>query len=547
MAITTGREQRRSRLHTPSVDPHSVDQRTTRSIVDRAPSLASPLLDMPAAEPARIDAAPAGRAWHSAYLQRVVPLDIIVALAAATAGALTRANEGEVGAYLAVTPVVVLAWLALLAGSDAYCRRRLTIGADQLRSVGRAATLGVAVVAVLAYGSHLAPARSYLVAVVAILVVGSAATRLGARIWLRHRRSQGRLMQRAVVVGRADSVADLIASLRDDAYQGLLPVAACASPVDSFGAGADSGIATGADVLEPAVQVAGPVVDLIDGVQVIGRPDAVLEAVDLCDAEVVVVAAHPDLSGPVLRRLTWALEERGIELLVSPGLLDVAGPRLSIRPSSQLSLLHVERPAGTRIHDLAKSVLDRIAAALLLLLLAPVLIGVAVAIRLDDGGPILFRQRRVGVRGEPFSMYKFRTMVPDAEARLAALLASSEGNGVLFKMARDPRITRVGSVMRRYSLDELPQLINVLFGDMSLVGPRPPLPREVDQYEPDALRRLRVRPGMTGLWQVSGRSDLTWEQSLRLDLHYVDNWSPLGDLHILCRTVSAVCRGSGAY
>ena len=544
MAITTGREQRRSRLHTPSVDPHSVDQRTTRSIVDRAPSLASPLLDMPAAEPARIDAAPAGRAWHSAYLQRVVPLDIIVALAAATAGALTRANEGEVGAYLAVTPVVVLAWLALLAGSDAYCRRRLTIGADQLRSVGRAATLGVAVVAVLAYGSHLAPARSYLVAVVAILVVGSAATRLGARIWLRHRRSQGRLMQRAVVVGRADSVAALIASLREDAHQGLLPVAACASPVESSAAASS----TAQDATAPlSAGTVGDVIDVIDGVQVMGRPDSVLEAVAVCDAEVVVVAAHPDLSGPVLRRLTWALEERGIELLVSPGLLDVAGPRLSIRPSPQLSLLHVERPAGTRIHDFAKSVLDRIAAALLLLLLAPVLITVAIAIRLDDGGPILFRQRRVGVRGEHFSMYKFRTMVPDAEARLAALLTSSQFDGVLFKMARDPRITRVGGFLRRYSLDELPQLLNVLFGDMSLVGPRPPLPREVDQYEPDALRRLRVRPGMTGLWQVSGRSDLTWEQSLRLDLHYVDNWSPLGDLHILCRTVSAVFRGSGAY
>ena len=535
MAITTARAQRRPRLRT-----HSVDH--------RAPSLASPLLDVPAGlESKRIDTRPAGRAWHSAYLQRVVPLDICVSLAAAAAGALTRIEEGEVGLYLAFAPVVVIAWLALLAGSDAYGRRRLTIGADQLRSVGRAATLGVALVAVLAYGSQLAPARGYLVAVVGVLVVGSAAIRLGARIWLRGRRSQGRLMQRAVVVGRADSVAALIASLRDDAHQGLLPVAACASPVES------SVVATSPAQDAAAVRGAGTVGDVIDigdvidGVQVMGRPDSVLEAVAVCDAEVVVVAAHPDLSGPVLRRLTWALEERGIELLVSPGLLDVAGPRLSIRPSTQLSLLHVERPAGTRIHDLAKSVLDRIAAALLLLLLAPVLITVAIAIRLDDGGPILFRQRRVGVRGEPFSMYKFRTMVPDAEARLEALLASSQCDGVLFKMARDPRITRVGSFMRRYSLDELPQLINVLFGDMSLVGPRPPLPREVDQYEPDALRRLRVRPGMTGLWQVSGRSDLTWEQSLRLDLHYVDNWSPLGDLHILCRTVSAVCRGSGAY
>ncbi|GAB94028.1 exopolysaccharide biosynthesis polyprenyl glycosylphosphotransferase [Kineosphaera limosa] len=511
MAITTETEQCRSRLDSQAPKLHRA-----RVVDDPAPNATG---------------SRRARGWHVSYLQRVVPLDIIVAQLATIGGALTRTGEGEAVAYLAFAPVVVVAWLLLLTGSDAYGRRRVTIGSEQLRAVGRAAVLGVAVVAVLAYGTHFAVARSFLLVTVAVLVVGSVSARLGARAWLRRRRSQGRLAQRAVVVGRADSVAELIASLRDDAYQGLLPVAACASPVE----GSDGPI-TGSMIG-----------DSIDDVAVIGRPDNVLEAVTQCHAEVVVVAAHPDLSGPVLRRLTWALEERGIELLVSPGILDVAGPRLSIRPSTQLSLLHVERPARPRFHDLAKAAIDRVAAALLLLLIAPVLIAVTIAIRLDDGGPVLFRQRRVGVHGEHFSMYKFRTMVPDAEARLEALLQAQQFEGVLFKMDRDPRITRVGGFLRRYSIDELPQLLNVLFGQMSLVGPRPPLPREVDQYEPDALRRLRVRPGMTGLWQVSGRSDLTWEQSLRLDLHYVDNWSPLGDLHILCRTVSAVFRGSGAY
>ena len=199
------------------------------------------------------------------------------------------------------------------------------------------------------------------------------------------------------------------------------------------------------------------------------------------------------------------------------------------------------------MHVISKSVMDLCFAAILVLLLSPVLLAIALAVKLGDGGPVFFRQQRVGVSGEYFAMLKFRTMVVDAEAHLARLASRSDGNTVLFKMQDDPRVTKVGRILRRYSLDELPQLFNVLKGDMSLVGPRPPLPREVDQYEPDARRRLRVKPGMTGLWQVSGRSDLSWEESLRLDLHYVDNWSPIGDLHILFRTVNAVVNGPGAY
>jgi len=185
----------------------------------------------------------------------------------------------------------------------------------------------------------------------------------------------------------------------------------------------------------------------------------------------------------------------------------------------------------------------------LTVLALPVLVAVAVAIRLDSPGPVLFRQKRVGARGEEFEMIKFRTMCVDAEARLAQLAEQQRdaGNDVLFKMKSDPRVTRVGGLLRRFSVDELPQLINVLRGEMSLVGPRPPLMREVEAYEPDALRRLRVKPGLTGLWQVSGRSNLTWDESLRLDLWYVDNWNLVLDLQILFRTAKAVLRGTGAY
>ncbi|SNV25160.1 Putative colanic biosynthesis UDP-glucose lipid carrier transferase [Dermatophilus congolensis] len=217
------------------------------------------------------------------------------------------------------------------------------------------------------------------------------------------------------------------------------------------------------------------------------------------------------------------------------------------RPSTNLSLLHIERPAAARRSAILKGFMDCSLAALLLFLLSPLMVVIAVAIKISDPGPVFFRQQRVGVRGKFFWIFKFRTMVVDAEKRLEALEARSDGNGVLFKMKDDPRITKIGHFLRRYSLDELPQLINVLIGDMSLVGPRPPLAREVEQYEPDALRRLHVKPGMTGLWQVSGRSDLSWEESLRLDLRYVDNWSPMGDLHILFRTFSAVFTSSGAY
>jgi exopolysaccharide biosynthesis polyprenyl glycosylphosphotransferase len=283
-------------------------------------------------------------------------------------------------------------------------------------------------------------------------------------------------------------------------------------------------------------------------VPVVGTTDQVVASVDRANAHVVAIVSHPEMSGHPLRQLSWALEERGVELLVSPGIVEVAGPRISIRPVAGLSLLHLERPRAGAGTVLAKSAFDRTLSSLALVFLAPVLLTLAVAVRLTSPGPALFKQTRVGVRGREFAIYKFRTMVVDAEQKLIDLCdAADRGNDVLFKMKADPRITRVGGVLRRFSLDELPQLINVALGEMSLVGPRPPLPAEVALYEPDAVRRLHVKPGITGLWQVSGRSDLTWEQSLRLDLRYVDNWSMALDISILWKTVRAVFQGSGAY
>jgi exopolysaccharide biosynthesis polyprenyl glycosylphosphotransferase len=247
-----------------------------------------------------------------------------------------------------------------------------------------------------------------------------------------------------------------------------------------------------------------------------------------------------------LRELAWALEGVRVELLVHPGLIEVAGPRMHIRPYVGLPLLHVEQPHFTGWRRFVKRATDLALTVFGTLAIAPVLALVALAIKLEDGGPVIFKQSRVGLDGTTFTMFKFRSMHVDAEAKLAQLRAENPGIGVMFKMADDPRITRVGRFLRRFSLDELPQLFNVILGHMSLVGPRPPLQSEVDIYENHARRRLLVTPGVTGLWQVSGRSLLNWEETVRLDLRYVENWTLTMDLLILWKTVSAVLRRHGA-
>jgi exopolysaccharide biosynthesis polyprenyl glycosylphosphotransferase len=246
--------------------------------------------------------------------------------------------------------------------------------------------------------------------------------------------------------------------------------------------------------------------------------------------------------------MSWRLEGSGVTVVVAPQLTDIAGPRIHVRPVAGLPLLHIEQPEFRGMRRVIKSGIDRAVALVALLLLSPLLLGVAACVRLTSKGPALFKQVRVGAQGSHFTMLKFRSMRSDAEAQLAALRALNEnGDGLLFKMKDDPRITGVGKWLRRFSLDELPQLINVLFGQMSLVGPRPPLPSEVERYGGDVSRRLLVKPGLTGLWQISGRSELPWDEAVRLDLHYVENWSVALDFMILWKTVGAVLHGRGAY
>jgi exopolysaccharide biosynthesis polyprenyl glycosylphosphotransferase len=286
---------------------------------------------------------------------------------------------------------------------------------------------------------------------------------------------------------------------------------------------------------------------LIDGVPVMPGLDGVADVVGRYEADTVAVLACPEMAGARLRGLAWELEKSGTELCVAPALLDVAGPRTTIRPIAGLPLLHMDHPEFSGSRLVIKSVFDKVIAVAGLIFAAPLFAVTALAIKLDDGGPVLFKQTRVGKDGRAFSVYKFRTMVPDAEARKASLARQNQQQSPLFKIRRDPRLTNLGTWLRRWSLDELPQLLNVLAGEMSLVGPRPALPEEAAMYGDHVRRRLAVKPGMTGLWQVNGRSDLSWDESVRLDMRYVENWSFMLDLQILWKTWAAVVRGWGAY
>jgi exopolysaccharide biosynthesis polyprenyl glycosylphosphotransferase len=345
------------------------------------------------------------------------------------------------------------------------------------------------------------------------------------------RRRDGRTVRRALVVGEAaavDVLTDRLAARTDHDF-------------------AVAGVCQVGDE-SPCGQT--PVAARLTG-QAPPLPSAdtgpVLDAVRRLGVDVVLVVPGPRLTGTRLRRLSWALHGEECPLLLVPGLAEVARHRVGVRCAAGLTLLDVAPPLGRGAPALLKSVTDRLGAALLIVLLAPVFAAVALVVRLDSPGPVVHRQIRIGRDGKPFTMAKFRTMVADAEQLRRRLAGANEQDGRMFKIRRDPRVTRAGRVLRRYSLDELPQLFNVMCGHMSLVGPRPPLPHEAAGYDEVERRRLAVKPGLTGLWQISGRSDLSWDETVALDLGYVDNWSPTVDLGVLCRTVGAVVTGRGAY
>lgn len=465
--------------------------------------------------------------WERGYVPRVLAADALVALAAALVAYSVRFGAGgtatETVVYAWVTATFPLVWtLAMLLGR-AYEPRFLGVGSEEFQRVLSAAVGAIAAIGIITMLLAVDVARSYVLIALPIATVATLLVRYRLRKGLHRRRAHEEEATGVVAVGHVAAVLQLVKQVHSARYHGMRVVGACV----------------------PSGQEDPELTDL--GVPVLGAFDGVVEAVHASGAAAVAVLPCPELDGPRLRQLGWDLEQTDADLYVAPAVVEVVGPRISIHPVCGLPLLHVERPEFVGLRRFAKSSIDRLVAASALVVLAPLLFVVALAIRLESPGSPLFRQQRVGKDGRLFTMYKLRTMQPDAERRVVDLRDSNEGNGVLFKIREDPRVTRLGRLLRRYSVDELPQLLNVLRGEMSLVGPRPPLQHEVERYGPAMHRRFLVKPGLTGLWQINGRSDLDWDESQRLDVRYVENWSFAFDLMILWKTASAVFRARGAY
>ena len=457
--------------------------------------------------------------WTGAYLRRVALADFACALAGSVLAYEVRFGQptSRPVIYLAFTGLLPLLWVASVALAGGYDPRFIGVGSDEFRRVLNAAVSLTAMVAIASYAVKFQTDRGYLIIALPCATIVNLVVRHRLRKRLHLLRSQGACMRKVVAIGPMSAVADFVIKLRRQPHQGMSVVGACL--VDGH----------------TPVKVA--------GVPVLGGLDSVTSAVGQFGADTVAVLSCPEMNGIRLRELAWDLEKTGTDMCVAAALLDVAGPRTTIRPVAGLPLLHVDHPELAGGKQVLKAVFDKVVALTAVILLAPLFAAIMLAVRLGDHGPVFFRQTRVGKDGHTFSVWKFRTMVVDAEQRKAELSALNESDGALFKMRKDPRVTRAGGWLRRYSLDELPQLFNVVLGDMSLVGPRPALPTEAAKYGDHMRRRLVVKPGITGLWQVNGRSDLPWDEAVRLDLRYVEQWSLALDLQILWKTWSTVIRG----
>ena len=480
------------------------------------------------------EAQQAGRPfWEIAYAAVLALVDAVAitlaALLALTVRFGSRAPEltgairtsSHTISYSTFVALLTPLWVAVIAASKAYEPRLLGVGAEEFKRLVNASVRFVALIAFVSFAFKAQVARGFVAVVVPAGLAFLLAGRYGSRKVLHNLRRRGACLHRVVAVGSAEEIRALTLHVQREPYAGLL-VVAVAQPdfsTDSLQVG---------DQLLPDI---GPARDLARRLAEVS-------------ADTVAVAGMSAMSSRELRQLSWDLEGTGADLIVAPAITDVTGPRIHVRPVAGLPLLHLEAPRFSGVPRAIKRVIDVVGALVLLIVLSLPLLAIVVLIR-RDGGPAIFRQFRVGRDNHRFRILKFRSMREGAEDELPAL--SNERDGPMFKMAADPRVTRVGAWLRSLSLDELPQLVNVLGGSMSLVGPRPPLPSEVEGYDDHVHRRLLVKPGMTGLWQVSGRADLPWEESVRLDLYYVENWSVLLDIQILWKTMFAVAKRSGAY
>ncbi|HEY3609040.1 MAG TPA: sugar transferase [Pseudonocardiaceae bacterium] len=467
---------------------------------------------------------PAAR-WESRYRWAVIASDVLATVVAVSlvGGLVVRAPAHRFWSVpLDLAVITILVVCSALPLNRSWHPSVLGQGAEEFRRLGRGLATAVVILALGGLAGGLPDMRGWVFVVVPAVAVLATAQRYQLRRFLHRARRSGRCLLPVLAAGGADTVQDLINRTRKAPHLGWRVEAACTT-----------GRRRGSDD--------------IDGVPVVGGLHDLARHVRRGQYRIVAVTGDAYWTPSRLRQLAWDLEGSDAEMVVAPVLMEIAGPRLHVTGVLGMPMLRVTAPVFTGMRRVIKEIVDRAGAAVLLTLFAPVLLAVALAVAVDSRGGVFYRQRRVGKDGREFTIIKFRTMVRNADALRVKLTGANEGAGLLFKMRRDPRVTTVGTVLRRWSLDELPQLFNVLAGAMSLVGPRPPLPDETARYGPDVRRRLLVKPGLTGMWQISGRSDLSWDEAVRLDLRYVEDWSLALDAVILWKTARAVFRGDGAY
>ncbi|MDP9092618.1 MAG: sugar transferase [Actinomycetota bacterium] len=463
--------------------------------------------------------------WSRVFVRQLLATDALCVMAAVALGWLVRfgfSTDALTSAYVFCSVVITLGWILCLHSVGAYEIRRISIGAREFQQVIRGSASLLGAVAVIGYFTGVLLARTFVAIVIPLGTLLMVLGRYALRQSVHNRRRRGDWTSSILAVGTRESVRHLAEVTSRNPEAGLVVVGACcedASLGDQIGL----------------------------GVRVVGELSQAAALAEQLGADIVAVAGS-GLGPRRIRELGWALEGTGRNMVMAPGLTEVAGPRVHVSPVEGLPLMWVDQPQFTGLRQLVKRGVDIVGASLILLAASPLLMLIGATVRLTSRGPALYCSLRMGQDGREIKVYKFRSMYDGTEAQRQDLLVMNESKGgVLFKMRRDPRITPAGRMLRKYSLDELPQLFNVLGGSMSLVGPRPPLPDEVERYESHDHRRLLVKPGMTGLWQVSGRSDLSWDESVRLDLYYVENWSLALDLAIIARTVWVVLRSRGAY
>lgn len=515
-------------------DESSVEAGVSRAESDHLSSAAAHAFD------AAVRVRPSGRAttwrsWSRSYViglllsdvsAAVVALVLCYALRPRATGSSVMVFDWSVH-YRLVGILALVVWLLALTISGAYNGRYPASSIRDYRLPAMTAVRLMAAVAIISFVAKSEVSRLMVVVFFPTLLVVSVLARWLVRQGLSLLQTNGKALNRIVLAGDAVAVRKFADQLAREGSHGYQLVGVCVPPA-TWNANQELAAKGG-------------------WYPVVGGPDNVVEAAEALAADSIAMVGNPSLEQTSLQQIAWRLERRGVELFVAPDMADLGPQRIRLTPVTGMPLLQITEP---RVHGFArygKPVYERLIAALLLVIASPILVAIALAILVDSGRPVLYRQRRVGYAGREFDMLKFRSMVPNAESLLPSLIAQNEHDGPLFKLRRDPRVTRVGRFLRKYSLDELPQLLNVLKGDMVLVGPRPCLASETEGFGEAARRRFIARPGMTGLWQVSGRADIPWDEAVRLDLYYVENWSLMLDLIIVLRTLRVVTGGRSGY